>query len=260
MKDLSVLTINIGNPSKVRALSQVKWLEGRKEDVLVLTETKNSDGCEYIANYFKHPNVDLFSPEIKGSYYVYYPKSKTGDLGVMIISRIPFERTYSLFDSSHRFYARFAACDIVFNQTRICILGLYVPSRDSSEVKINRKKAFCVDVANFIKNNSQNNCIICGDLNIIERSHIPHYPFFQEWEYRFYDFFLKQRFIDAYKYHNPSLNDYTWVGRTNDGYRYDYFFVSDSIIDKVTDCFIVHETRTINRITDHSAVSMKLEL
>ena len=260
MNYLNVLTINIGNPSIDRARSQVKWLEGRNEDIFVLTETKNSEGCEYIADHFRNPSVDLFSPEPIDQYNVYYPKSNTGDLGVMIISRIPITNAYSIFDPSHRFHSRFAACDIVFNQTKISIIGLYVPSRDSSEEKINRKKEFCIDVANHIKSLHRDNRIICGDLNIIDNNHVPRYPFFQDWEYRFYDFFEKKGYVDAFRYHNPNLNDYSWLGRTNDGYRYDYFFVSDPLIEKITDCHFVHETRTTNRITDHSAVSLKLEL
>ncbi|KGL56835.1 hypothetical protein HQ50_00545 [Porphyromonas sp. COT-052 OH4946] len=259
MSILSILTLNIGNPSIERARSQVQWLEGRSEDVFVLTETKNSDGCKYIAEYFGNPTTDLFSPRTTESYDVYYPKSSTGDLGVMIISRVPIENRYSIYDLSHRFYARFAACDILFNGARINIVGLYVPSRDSSEERIKRKKDFCIDVANHIKDNQIAHRVICGDLNILDRGHTPHYSIFQDWEYRFYEFFINQGNVDAFRYYNPNLNDYTWVGRTNDGYRYDYFFVSNLLASKIVDCHIIHETRTSNRITDHSAVLLKLE-
>ena len=62
MNSLNILTINIGNPSLDRARNQVKWLEQRFEDIFVLTETKESEGCKYIANYFDKPNnIDLFS-------------------------------------------------------------------------------------------------------------------------------------------------------------------------------------------------------
>ena len=39
---LSLLTLNIGNPSLERAKKQCEWLTKRPEDVFVLTETKNS--------------------------------------------------------------------------------------------------------------------------------------------------------------------------------------------------------------------------
>jgi len=258
MNHLSILTINIGNPSIDRARNQVKWLEERSEDVFVLTETKDSEGCRYIADYFLKDSYDLFSMSSDKKRYVFFPKSNTGDLGVMIISKIPIDKGYSIYDKSHKFYSRFAACDIIFNQTKINIIGLYVPSRDSSEEKINRKKEFCSDVANYIKNVQSANRIVCGDLNILDRNHIPRYPTFFDWEYRFYDFFINMKYVDAFRHCYPKLNEYSWVGRTDDGYRYDYFLISDSLAGNIKDCCFLHETRTTNKITDHSAVLLKL--
>lgn len=45
MPELSLLTLNIANPSPERAERQLGWLAARDEDVLVLTETKDSAGC-----------------------------------------------------------------------------------------------------------------------------------------------------------------------------------------------------------------------
>jgi len=258
MNSLNILTINIGNPSIDRAKKQVQWLEERNEDIFILTETKDSDGCHYIAEYFTKDECDLFSINTKKKYYVFYPKSTTGDLGVMIISKIPIERGYSIYDKSHKFYSRFAACDINFNQKKISIIGLYVPSRDNSIEKINRKKEFCADVANYLKNTQPINCIVCGDFNILDKNHVPHYSTFYDWEYRFYDFFINLQYVDGFRHCYPNLNEYSWVGRTDDGYRYDYFFVSNTLINSIKDCYFLHETRTINKITDHSAVLLNL--
>ena len=262
MNKLKILTINIGNPSIVRARQQAKWLESRSEDVFVLTETIDSVGWTYLAKYFTNYGLefDLFTTNTDKKYYVFYPKSNTGDLGVMIISRTPIEREYSIYDISHKFYSRFAACDINFNQKKINLIGLYVPSRDRSEEKINRKKEFCTDVANYIKNTQTANRIVCGDLNILDKNHIPYYSTFFDWEYRFYDFFINMKYADAFRQCYPELNEYSWVGRTNDGYRYDYFFVSGLLTDKIRDCYFLHETRSTNKITDHSAVLLELGL
>ena len=42
---LRLLALNIANPSRTRAQLQLAWLRERPEDVLVLSETKNSQGC-----------------------------------------------------------------------------------------------------------------------------------------------------------------------------------------------------------------------
>ncbi len=258
MPVLKVLTLNIGNPSLERAHKQVKWLEQRDEDVFVLTETKNSEGCHFIEDYFNNYGYNLLSFNSSIQYYVYFPQSTTNDLGVMIISKIPFMRTYSIFRKDDKYYSRFAACEINYESQVINIIGLYVPSRDSSIEKITRKKDFCIAVANYLKNTPHNNQIICGDFNILSKNHIPHYSNFLNWEYRFYDLIIELGYIDSYTYCNENINDYSWVGRTNDGYRYDYFFVSNSL--KIKQCYFIHETREATRITDHSAVFLSLNI
>ena len=52
MNKVRLLSLNIGNPSLERARKQCLWLEGRQEDIFVLTETRESRGCEYIKNFF----------------------------------------------------------------------------------------------------------------------------------------------------------------------------------------------------------------
>ena len=64
---------------------------------------------------------------------------------------------------------------------------------------------------------------------------------------------------DAYKYCNPDKQEYSWVGRTNDGYRYDYAFVSADLRDNIAGCKYIHDTRK-NGLTDHSAIIMELEV
>jgi exodeoxyribonuclease-3 len=44
MPELSLLTLNIANPSPERVERQLGWLAARDEDVLVLTETKDRAG------------------------------------------------------------------------------------------------------------------------------------------------------------------------------------------------------------------------
>jgi hypothetical protein len=52
---LSLLTLNIGNPSVTRARRQLAWLIRRDEQVLVLTEAKASAGCRLLAEEFIPP-------------------------------------------------------------------------------------------------------------------------------------------------------------------------------------------------------------
>jgi exodeoxyribonuclease III len=77
MSELSLLALNIANPSPERAHRQLIWLASRDEDVLVLTETKDSAGCRLLADAFT-----------TAGYHVTYPIPENGDYGAMIASKV----------------------------------------------------------------------------------------------------------------------------------------------------------------------------
>lgn len=254
------MTLNIGNPSLQRVRRQIEWLEHREEDVFVLTETKVSEGCFYLEEYFGEDGITLFDFGKKAEFYVFFPKSHTGDLGVMILSRFPILKSNTCFDVNDAFFSRLSDVVIDFYGHNVGIMGLYVPSRDASAVKIMRKKNFVIQYLLHLKNVSiSNDCpyVICGDLNILEKNHIPHYNNFLKWEYDFYDRFDHFGYVDAFRYLHPTAHEYSWVGRTNDGYRYDHCFVSKELAPHIISCFYVHETRQIP-ITDHSALTITI--
>jgi exodeoxyribonuclease-3 len=49
---LSILTVNIGAAARERAEVMLRWLAGRPEDVLVLTETSGGAGTAYLLERF----------------------------------------------------------------------------------------------------------------------------------------------------------------------------------------------------------------
>lgn len=258
MGSIKILSLNIGNPSLNRAIRQCEWLSMRDEDVFVLTETKNSQGCSYIADFFMNQSCSFFNQDSRLEYDVRFPRSVTGDLGVMIISKRKIEETRYIFDNYSIYYSRQIESSIRHNNMSLKIMGLYVPSRDRSEAKIHRKKSFIDTVIDNIPSFQNSSSIITGDLNILDRNHFPHYSTFYKWEYDFYDDIIKCGFKDAYRHCNPSTNDYSWIGRTGDGYRYDYCFVSNSLIKNILSCSFEHETRKL-KLSDHSAITIELE-
>lgn len=257
---LKIMTLNIGNPSLQRVKKQIDWLEHRDEDIFVLTETKLSEGCTYLEEYFGEDGATLFDFGKKAEFNVYFPKSQTGDLGVMVLSRLPILSTSTCFEQSDPFFSRMLDVVVDFKGQKIGIMGLYVPSRDSSKEKIARKKNFAVQYLLYLKQLSEHRSIpyiICGDLNVLERNHTPHYKNFLTWEYDFYDRFDHFGYDDAFRLLHPSTNEYSWVGRTNDGYRYDHCFISKDICSHLVECSYIHETRQLP-ITDHSAMTISL--
>lgn len=252
---IKIMTLNIGNPSILRAEKQIEWLQNRDEDIFVLTETKNSAGCSLIEAVFSGQRLDY--PPF--NFDVVFPKSSTNDLGVMCLSKFPIQSTQYAFENSNQYYCRYIHNEICLPEQILKTISLYVPSRNQTPEKILRKKTFIEETILSIKNLKHTPTIICGDFNIISHDHIPRYKTFKSWEYLFYDQLIELGYVDAFKKCHPEAQEYSWVGRTNDGYRYDYCFVSADIQDRIVDCYFIHDTRKI-KLTDHSALVLELSL
>ena len=246
----SLFCWNIANPSVKRAGKQAEWLRKRPEDVFILTEAKWSEGCIFLKHYFQAYD-----------YNVIFPKPKEKEYGVIIISK------HSLTPSNFSTYvgylqARVASVRLNFPTGELEIIGTYIPSRDSSSEKIDRKKRFLRTLSNALETSPRfSKRIFCGDFNVLEPNHIPYYPFFKEWEYDFYRNLTKYQLKDAFRYLHPSIQEYSWVGRTGDGYRYDHCFVSESLLPSLKRCFYLHEPRREEiKLSDHSALIIELDL
>ena len=246
-RTISLLTFNIGGPSLERAERQLAWLAHRPEQVLVLTETTPSGGCAFLADRFT-----------SAGYVVAYPVPDKGERGVMIVSRLPVAEASPL--STAYLPYRAVSMGIKTEQGPLDVIGLYVPSRDASPTKTERKQRFIADCRTSIPAGASSGRVVLGDFNILEPDHDPKYPTFRPFEYEFYRWFGDNGYQDAFRHLYPGDREYSWVGRTNDGYRYDHAFVSDPLISAVEDCAYVHEPRTATRLSDHSGLTLRLAL
>lgn len=247
-QEISVFCWNIANPSIQRAGQQADWLRKRKENILVLTEAKRSQGCIFLERYFQ-----------AYGYNVIFPKPKENEYGVMIVSKLPL-RANNFSDSISYLCSRVTSTTVQLQDETLEVIGVYVPSRDASYDKIQKKKLFLKVLAEALASNTRSEKrIFCGDLNILEPDHIPHYPFFEDWEYDFYHALAKYQLNDAFRCLNPNDQEYSWVGRTEDGYRYDHCFVSTDLLSSVRACYYLHQPR-IDKLSDHSAMIMELSL
>lgn len=102
--------------------------------------------------------------------------------------------------------------------------------------------------------------VVLGDFNVLEPTHVPRYRFFAPFEYEFYNWFEEAGYVDAFRHLHPDVLDYSWVGRTGDGYRYDHAHVTSGLADHhLRGCAYVHEPRTMaDRLTDHSGLVVEL--
>ncbi|GAA1979133.1 endonuclease/exonuclease/phosphatase family protein [Kitasatospora viridis] len=244
---LSFLTFNIGGPALERAQRQLAWLAQRPEDVFVLTETTPGPGCAYLADRFR-----------SAGYEVAYPVPDKGERGVMIVSRLRLAAHQPVTLD----YLPYRAVSTAVHTTDgpLEILGLYVPSRDATAAKTERKARFIAECQDRTPEGTGTPRIVMGDLNILEPDHRPRYPIFRPFEYDYYRWFGKTGYHDAFRHVHPGAQEYSWVGRTNDGYRYDHAFVSTPLLGLVHSCAYVHEPRTEKNLTDHSGLTLRVDV
>ena len=248
MSGLSLLTLNIGSPSEERAHRQLAWLATRHEDVLVLTETRTSDGCRHLADAFR-----------TAGYAVLYPKPAPAEYGVMVVSKVPV-RADPIGKNLSYLPNRVTGVMISTQMGLVRVVGTYVPTRDATAERTERKRRFLSEFSSALGTGlteAGTHTVLLGDLNVVEPNHEPAYASFRWFEYDFYRGLTdKHGLVDAYRHLHPERVEHSWIGRTGDGYRYDHAHCSKELAEELVECEYVHEPRT-TRLTDHSGLSLR---
>ncbi|GAA3174317.1 endonuclease/exonuclease/phosphatase family protein [Nonomuraea roseoviolacea] len=246
---VAALTINIGAASIERARLLVRWLAAREEDVFLLTETSAGTGTAHLLEQFR-----------RAGYTIVKTADVDGERGAALVSRIPLAGPPLLLDPiSIPGRAAAAPLDTI---PRTWFASVYVPSRDRSADKTTRKEMFIsslLKVLAGLPGQQRDHLIIGGDYNVITADHRPLHPGFLPFEFALLDELRAYGFIDAFEHCRPGVQEYSWIGRTGAGYRYDYFHVGRALADRISGCAYLHETRE-QGLTDHAAVQVDLDL
>jgi exodeoxyribonuclease-3 len=246
---LNVLTINIGAASRERAEAVLGWLTAREDDVILLTETSAGAGTAYLLEQFRRAGFAVVkTPDV-------------ADRGAALISRVRLLQEQPEQFSKVSIPARVAAA-VLDTQPRITVAGVYIPSRDRSLTKTERKQGFIsslLQCLHRLPGEQRDHLVLGGDYNVISRDHQPLHPGFLPFELDLPDTLNKHGLTDTHEYLKPGEQEYSWIGRTGDGYRYDYLHVGSALTEHIDTADYLHETRR-QRLTDHAALSVSLRL
>src|SRR5215475_13041792 len=154
---LSLLTVNIGAASRERAGSLLTWLAKRSEDVFLLTETSAGTGTDYLLGQFR-----------TAGYAVVHTLDRNGGRGTALVSRVklhaePFEH---FADAS--LPGRLAGA-VLDTEPRLAVLSVYVPSRDRTLDKTEKKQTFIASLLaglDAMPDELRGRLIIGGDYNV----------------------------------------------------------------------------------------------
>lgn len=245
---LSVLTVNIGAASPGRARLLLDWLARRPEEVLVITETSAGPGTSWLLDRFR-----------RAGFAVIKTPDTDGERGSALVSRVRVVQ-----DLTAEFAAVSVPCRVsaalLGSEPTISVIGVYVPSRDRSAYKTERKQRFIrtlVETYDNLPRGLREHLVLGGDYNVISRTHRPLHSGFLPFEFGLLEGLRERGLVDAYDQVAPGEQAYSWIGRTGDGYRYDYLHVGPGLAGLIGTCSYLHETRQLS-LTDHAAVTLTL--
>lgn len=242
---LRLVTLNISGPSVGRAERLASFLRELDADVVVLTETRANEGTRSLLDWCRHEGY-MVSGALPDT---------NGERGVAVARRIGPAPNPAVADVDlpHRL-----VIDELDGERSVLLVAAYVPSRDASAIKIERKRTFLGQMSRALRRFADDQRVVfMGDLNIVSRSHVPRYSAFRAWEYDALEDIAAAGLTDVYTDLNPGEQVYSWIGRKGSGYRYDYAFVSPGLMSAVESCEYVHEPRE-RGITDHAAVMLTM--
>jgi len=258
------LKISSWNVAGIRACEKkgfLDWIEESKPDVICLQETKALP--EQLSDALVTP---------KGFSALYAPAEKKGYSGVATWVRDGIEATHKIglgieeFDCEGR--------TIISEFSNFFLINCYFPNGKRDHSRVPYKLEFCREVAKqalALKKKYKKEVIITGDYNTAHhevdlanpktnKKSTGFLPIEREWM----DEFKEQGFTDLFReYTDPQENGhYTWWTYRGDcrtrniGWRIDYFWSTNGLLEKVTHCD--HSPEVLG--SDHCPINLYLEI
>lgn len=252
---MRLLSWNVNGIRAAQRKGFVDWVSQIGPDILCIQETKASP--------------EQLSEELTAmpGYHVYFSSAeRKGYSGVATYSNVkPQDVAHGLgiekFDNEGRILRMDYADFTLFN--------IYFPNGKSSEERLDYKMEFYdafLEHLGQLKRQGRN-VVVCGDVNTAHKEIDLARPKpnekisgFLPVERAWMDQWVSQGYVDTLRMFNQEPGQYSWWdarggGRSkNVGWRIDYFFVSESMKDKVTGAFILPDVMG----SDHCPIGIDL--
>lgn len=221
-------------------------------DVFCLQETKLQEG-----------QIDL---EIEGYYQYWNYAVKKGYSGTAIFSKKEaLSVKYGIGIEEHDQEGRV----ITVEYKDFYLVNCYTPNAQAELKRIEYRLKWEEDFLVFLKELEKTKpVILCGDLNVAHNNiDLKNWktnrknPGFSDQERAAFTNFLANGFVDSFRYFYPDLEGaYSWwsyrfnARQNNSGWRIDYFCVSEALVPKMEDSFILSDVFG----SDHCPVGLTL--
>jgi exodeoxyribonuclease-3 len=253
---MRIISYNVNGIRAAISKGFIEWLQHSNPDIICLQEIKATED--------QVPYLDI---EMAGYPYQYYfPATKKGYSGVAILSKV---KPNNIVFGTGIEHMDFEGRNLRVDFDELSVMSLYLPSGTNID-RLSHKFMFMDDFQNYINELKKEipNLIICGDYNICHKAIDIHDPIrnanvsgFLPQEREWLDQFMKNGFIDSFRFFNDQPDNYSWwsyragARGNNKGWRIDYCLVSETLKDKLKRAFILPDAKH----SDHCPVVVEIE-
>ena len=258
---MRLITWNVNGLRAVARKGLLSWLEAEKPDILCMQETKAHRG---------QLAPELATPD--GYEAHFHSAKKKGYSGVSTWVRNDSPATVKAEPVAGLGIERFdeEGRVLITEFEPFTLINCYFPNSQRTLNRLDYKLDFYdtfLHYCNRLRREGKR-LIITGDYNIAHKEIDLARPkenrrnsgFLPEERDRL-DQFVAHGYVDAFRLFHEGSGHYTWwsylfnARTANVGWRIDYFFVSDDLVDEVKDCTILNEVAG----SDHCPVSLELK-
>lgn len=254
---MKIYSWNVNGLRAVAKKDFFTWIDAEKPDILCIQETK-----------LQEAQLDETLKEIPGYYSDFSFAEKKGYSGVGTYSKLkPLNVYHGIgapnFDSEGRI--------VIFEYEEFMLLNIYFPNGQMNEDRLNYKLEFYDGILDYCnaRVSEGKKLIICGDYNTAHTEKdiknakanektSGFLPIEREW----LDKFISNGYTDTYRHFNPEKIEYSWwsymfkARERNTGWRIDYHFVSNNLLDHVKSTEILTSVYG----SDHCPIMIELDI
>lgn len=253
---MRIISYNVNGIRAAISKGFLNWLQQANPDVICLQEIKATED-----------QIPLLDVELSGyPYHYWFPATKKGYSGVAILSKVkPNKVVFGTGIDHMDFEGRNLRADF----DDFSVMSLYLPSGTNMD-RLDYKFQYMDEFQEYITNLKKEipNLIICGDYNICHEAIDIHDPIrnktvsgFLPEERAWLDKFMKNGFIDTFRFFNKDPHHYSWwsyranARANNKGWRIDYCLASEPLKDRLRRAVILPEAKH----SDHCPVLVEIE-
>lgn len=252
---MKIISYNVNGIRAAISKGFLDWLQQSNPDVICLQEIKAQED-----------QIPVLEVTAAGYPYQYYfSAQKKGYSGVAILSKIEPKKV--VFGTGID-YMDFEGRNIRADFDDVSIMSLYLPSGTNID-RLDHKFQYMDDFQRYIDQLKVEipNLVICGDYNICHEAIDIHDPIrnatvsgFLPVERAWIDRFMKNGFIDTFRFFNKEPHNYSWwsyranARNNNKGWRIDYCLASEQLRNRLTRAVILPEAKH----SDHCPVLVEI--